>query len=89
MLRGTILFTMISAEHQPGTLFCLQDMTKCRAMFSLLIRLSQNPLSLRQHYEVNIYRLVCSIMLGVVTYDDNLLVIEPPKEEKKKTGIQS
>lgn len=43
-----------------------------------------NPLYLRQHYEVNIYRLVCSIMLGVVTYDDNLLVIEPRKKRKKK-----
>jgi hypothetical protein len=44
----------------------------------------QNPLSSHQHYEVNIYRLVCSIMLGIVTYDDNLLVIEPRKKRKKR-----
>lgn len=29
------------------------------------------------HYEVNIDRLVCSILLGILTYDANLLVIEP------------
>lgn len=43
-----------------------------------------NPVSSHQHYEVNIYRLVCSIMLGIVTYDDNLLIIEPRKKRKGK-----
>ena len=43
----------------------------------------QNPLFSQQHYEVDIYRLVCSIMLGIVTFDDNLLVIEPRKKRKK------
>lgn len=44
--------------------------------------LKPNPVSSYQHYEVNIYRLVCSIMLGIVTYDDNLLIIEPKKKRK-------
>lgn len=45
--------------------------------------LKPNPVSSSQQYVVNIYRLVCSIMLGIVTYDDNLLVIEPRKKRKK------
>jgi hypothetical protein len=46
--------------------------------------LKPNPFSSRQQYEVNIYRLVCSIMLGNVTYDDNLLIIEPRKKKPTK-----
>jgi hypothetical protein len=36
-----------------------------------------NPLAEGQHYAVDIYRLVCAIMLGILTYDGDLLVIEP------------
>jgi len=39
--------------------------------------LRQNPYSDAQEYEVNINRLICSIMLGILTYDANLMVIEP------------
>jgi hypothetical protein len=46
--------------------------------------LKSNPVSSHQQYEVNIYRLVCSIMLGIVTYDDNLLIIEP---RRKRTPL--
>jgi hypothetical protein len=38
--------------------------------------LKPNPLTSTQHYEVSIYRLVCAIMLGVLTYDGDLLIIE-------------
>ena len=30
-------------------------------------------------YPVSVYRLICAIMLGVLTYDGNLLIIEPHK----------
>ncbi len=36
-----------------------------------------NPLATNQHYEVHMDRLVCAILLGVLTYDANLLVIRP------------
>ena len=36
-----------------------------------------NPLGEAHHYEVGLDRLVCAILLGVLTYDANLLVIEP------------
>jgi hypothetical protein len=40
--------------------------------------LLQNPLEKGQYYAVTIDRLVCSILLGVLTYDANLVIIEPP-----------
>ncbi|MDT8318139.1 MAG: C39 family peptidase [bacterium] len=42
-----------------------------------------DPLTKDQHYyEVEIHRLVNSILLGIVTYDANLLVIEPLRSNK-------
>ena len=38
---------------------------------------SKNPISKTQYYKVGIQRLVNSILLGVLTYDGNLLIIEP------------
>ncbi len=37
----------------------------------------ENPLSPDQHYEVRLERVLCAIMLGVLTHDANLLMIEP------------
>jgi hypothetical protein len=38
-----------------------------------------NPISLSQIYPVRLNRLVCAIMLGILTYDANLLIITPSK----------
>ncbi len=38
-----------------------------------------NPLGEKHHYEVSLDRLIAAILLGVLTYDANLLVIEPKK----------
>jgi hypothetical protein len=38
---------------------------------------AENPLSHNNYYKVSINRLINSIMLGVLTYDANLLIIEP------------
>ncbi|WP_298622248.1 C39 family peptidase [uncultured Legionella sp.] len=42
---------------------------------------AENPLFHNNYYKVNINRLINSIMLGVITYDGNLLVIEPKASE--------
>lgn len=39
--------------------------------------LEQNPISDEQHYKVSLQRLTNSILLGILTYDANLLVIQP------------
>lgn len=36
-----------------------------------------NPLGEEHHYDVSIDRLIAAILLGVLTYDANLLIIEP------------
>lgn len=40
----------------------------------------ENPLSHDNYYKVSINRLINAIMLGVFTYDGNLLIIQPKKE---------
>jgi hypothetical protein len=42
--------------------------------------LKSNPLSHSHHYLVNIDRVIASILLGIVTYDANLLIIEPRRD---------
>jgi len=41
--------------------------------------LKPNPVAESQDCEVRIDRLVCAIMLGVLTYDGDLLIVEPRK----------
>ena len=36
-----------------------------------------NPLGADHYYEVGLDRVICSILLGVLTYDANLLIIQP------------
>ncbi|WP_428262113.1 hypothetical protein [Haliangium sp.] len=42
--------------------------------------LHDNPLEGEPYYQIGVDRLIGAIMLGVVTYDANLLVIEPARE---------
>jgi hypothetical protein len=46
-------------------------------LVSIADPLQNNPMSQGQHYEVGLNRLINAIMLGIVTYDANLLIIEP------------
>ncbi len=45
--------------------------------------LTPNPLSESHYYEINIDRVLCAILLGVLTYDANLLMIRPDKRRKR------
>ena len=40
-----------------------------------------NPMADGQKYEVSIDRVICAILLGIVTYDANLLIIEPGRKK--------
>ena len=42
-----------------------------------------NPVASEQLYEINIDRVICAILLGVLTYDANLLIIQPRKDARK------
>ncbi len=39
--------------------------------------LSPNPMAPGQYYVVNVERVICAILLGILTYDANLLIVEP------------
>jgi len=41
-----------------------------------------NPAGKGPHYEVGINRVLCAILLGVLTYDGNLLILTPREERK-------
>ena len=43
-----------------------------------------NPMADGQHYCVDIYRLVCAIMLGILTDDGDLLIIQPKRGQPKR-----
>ena len=43
-----------------------------------------NPMADGQHYSVDIYRLVCAIMLGILTNDGELLIIQPKRGQPKR-----
>jgi hypothetical protein len=47
--------------------------------------LQDNPNEWGHRYEVDLARLVCSILLGVLTYDDNLLIVETKRERKGRS----
>lgn len=44
--------------------------------------LQSNPLSESRKYEASIDRVINAILLGVLTYDANLLIIQPAREKK-------
>jgi hypothetical protein len=45
--------------------------------------LETNPVSSSNGYEASIDRVICAILLGILTYDANLLIIEPRKLRKQ------
>jgi hypothetical protein len=43
-----------------------------------------NPLGRLHHYEIRVDRVIRAILLGILTYDANMLIIEPRKTRPKK-----
>lgn len=63
-------FVVLSGYNKPSRLVRVADPYR------------PNPISHGQYYDVTIPRLICSILLGVVTYDANMLVIFPKRLRK-------
>lgn len=53
-------------------------------MVSVADPLMSNPMSDGQYYELSIDRVVNAILLGIVTYDANLIIITPKNSKSKK-----
>lgn len=65
-------------KGQPtGHFVVIQGYESTQKMAHIADPLERNPISDTQHYLVTLERLINSILLGIVTYDANLLVIEP------------
>jgi Peptidase_C39 like family len=46
--------------------------------------LQKNPFARTHYYVVSIDRLICAILLGILTYDSNFLIIEPRRRRKSQ-----
>ncbi len=68
-IRGTPAghFVLLNGYHREGRTVLISD------------PLVPNPAAPTQVYPANIDRVICSILLGVLTHDANLLVIQPHK----------
>jgi hypothetical protein len=64
-------FVLLTGYHRKGRTVLVTD------------PLAPNPAAPTQKYPVNIDRVICSILLGVLTYDANLLVIHPKPGKRK------
>lgn len=60
-----------------GHFVVLYDYDKLTKKVSLADPWHKNPINSSQYYKVSMQRLINSILLGVLTYDANLLILEP------------
>jgi Peptidase_C39 like family len=51
--------------------------------------LRKNPHSDTNQYTISIDRVLCAILLGIVTYDANLLIIEPRQKSRQARRVDS
>lgn len=51
--------------------------------------LHPNPMASSQYYEINIDRVIGAILLGILTHDANLLIIEPGKRFTTHTHVDT
>ena len=59
-----------------GHFVVLSGYSKVNRCVQVADPLVPNPMAPDRYYDVDIYRLVCAIMLGILTYDGNLLIIQ-------------
>ena len=65
-----------------GHFVVLSGYDKIRRTILVADPLTPNPLAPRHQYEIGIDRVKCAILLGIVTYDANLLIIQPRQNRK-------
>jgi len=49
----------------------------------------KNPLAGSRRYVISIDRVICAILLGIVTYDANLLIIEPRRTSRTQRRVHT
>jgi hypothetical protein len=66
--------------YAAGHFVVLYGYNRTEKLVSIAEPLHPNPLGAGQYYNVKIDRVICSILLGILTYDANLLIIEKHKD---------
>ena len=79
--EGQLIFDDLAGEPT-GHFIVITGYEKAPNWVWIADPLSPNPAAPSQYYGVHINHLVCSIMLGILTYDANLLIIEPVSGER-------
>lgn len=63
--------------HPQGHFVVLVELDAARQSVTVADPYEPNPMAADQMYEIALSRVISSVMLGILTYDANLLVIEP------------
>lgn len=66
---------------------CGYDQARREVMIADPLR--DNPRYGQQYYSVNVERLIASILLGIVTYDANLLILEPVTAARAQSDVSA
>ena len=72
-----------------GHFVVLQDYDKAAGEVSIADPLAQNPLGGDQFYHMKTGRVISAILLGIVTYDANLIVITPKQRRTTRVKARS
>ncbi len=82
-LDGRVVYDDVRGESVGHfvVLFGYDRKTRCALVADPFL---PNPMADGQHYRVDIYRLVCAIMLGTLTDDGDLLIIQPKCGQAKR-----
>jgi len=67
-----------------GHFVVLSGYEKKRRQVFVADPLHPNPMSQSRQYRVDVDRVACAILLGVMTYDANLLIVHPPPRRRMK-----
>jgi len=72
-----------------GHFVLLTGYDRARRQVRVADPLHPNPLSARHEYAISVDRVIGSILLGVLTYDANLLIIRPPHSWREYRRVSS
>ncbi len=78
---GSLIFDDLRGEPS-GHFVVLSGYDMERRTTHIADPLLPNPISTSQYYEVTLNHLVCAVMLGILTFDANLLVLSPRKKSQ-------
>jgi hypothetical protein len=70
--------------HPVGHFVVLHGLDRKSGKISVADPYLHTPVAGGHYYDIDPNRVICSIMLGVLTYDANILVIEPKKQSVEK-----